>query len=157
MMKLKKLESLKLQWTLHHDGFRCKNIEDHIILRISLELVPSLNLMKEEDLRDEERKVSIKMKKILDKYSEKHLILRGNKLEKNMVKTIKDANQTKEDVISYMETKYPKMTSEFRIQREQYELFLRKQHDYEPQKYYCVGTTLINDEDKRLVLDGYLV
>ena len=28
----------------------------------------AFNLMKEEDLRDEERKVSIKMKKILDKY-----------------------------------------------------------------------------------------
>jgi len=33
----------------------------------------AFNLMKEEDLRDEERKVSIKMKKILDKYSEKAL------------------------------------------------------------------------------------
>ena len=40
------------------------------------------------------------------------------------------------DVISYMENKYPKMTSEFqRIQREQYELFLHKQHDYLPTEY----------------------
>ena len=30
----------------------------------------AFNLMKEEDLRDEERKVSIKMKKILDKYGQ---------------------------------------------------------------------------------------
>mgnify|MGYP001343792825 FL=1 len=71
-----------------------------------------------------------------------------------MVKTIKDAPKSKEDVISYMETKYPKMTSEFkRIQREQYELFLRKQHDYGPQNI-AVGTALINDEDKRLSLMG---
>ena len=38
------------------------------------------------------------------------------------------------DIVSYMEEKYPKMTSEFKkIQREQYELFLHKQHDYGPQ------------------------
>lgn len=33
----------------------------------------AFNLMKEEDLRDEEREVSIKMKKILDKYGQKAL------------------------------------------------------------------------------------
>ena len=71
-----------------------------------------------------------------------------------MVKTIKDAPKSKQDVISYMETKYPKMTSEFkRIQREQYELFLRKQYDYGPQNI-AVGTALINEEDKRLSLMG---
>jgi len=71
-----------------------------------------------------------------------------------MVKTIKDAPKSKQDVITYMETKYPKMTSEFkRIQREQYELFLRKQHDYGPQNI-AVGTALINEEDKRLSLMG---
>ena len=35
------------------------------------------------------------------------------------------------NVISYMEETYPEMTSEFKtIQREQYELFCRKQYDY---------------------------
>ena len=57
-------------------------------------------------------------------------------------------------VIEYMETKYPKMTSEFqKIQREQYELFLHKQHDYGPQNI-AVGTALDNEEDKRLSLMG---
>ena len=40
-----------------------------------------------------------------------------------------------------------------KIQREQYELFLHKQHDYGPQNI-AVGTTLVNDEDKRLSLMG---
>ena len=53
-----------------------------------------------------------------------------------------------------METKYPKMTQEFqKIQREQYELFLHKQHDYGPQNI-AVGTALVNEEDKRLSLMG---
>jgi len=57
-------------------------------------------------------------------------------------------------VIEYMETKYPKMTQEFqKIQREQYELFLHKQHDYGPQNI-AVGTALDNEEDKRLYLMG---
>ena len=43
------------------------------------------------------------------------------------------------DVVSYMEDKYPEMTSEFqKIQREQYELFLHKQHDYGPQNIVLV-------------------
>ena len=73
-----------------------------------------------------------------------------------MVKVIKDTpkGKAKVDVIEYMENKYPKMTEEFkRIQREQYELFLHKQHDYGPQNI-AVGTALINDEDKRLSLMG---
>ena len=58
------------------------------------------------------------------------------------------------DVISYMEKKYPEMTSEFqKIQREQYELFLHKQHDYGPQNI-AVGQMLVNEEEKRLSLMG---
>tara|TARA_B000000557_G_C20769111_1_gene440932 strand:+ start:357 stop:731 length:375 start_codon:yes stop_codon:yes gene_type:complete len=71
-----------------------------------------------------------------------------------MAKVIKDKPTSKVDVVSYMEKKYPQMTSEFkRIQREQYELFLHKQHDYGPQNI-AVGTALVNDEDKRLSLMG---
>ena len=73
------------------------------------------------------------------------------------MKVIKDTpkgNKKNVDVIEYMETKYPQMTSEFKkIQQDQYELFLRKQHDYGPQNI-AVGTALINDEDKRLSLMG---
>ena len=58
------------------------------------------------------------------------------------------------DVISYMEKKYPEMTSEFKkIQQEQYELFLHKQHDYGPQNI-AVGQMLVDEEEKRLSLMG---
>ena len=59
-----------------------------------------------------------------------------------------------DDVIGYMENKYPEMTKEFRtIQQEQYELFLHKQHDYGPQNI-AVGQMLVNEEEKRLSLMG---
>ena len=58
------------------------------------------------------------------------------------------------DVISYKEKKYPEMTSEFKkIQQEQYELFLHKQHDYGPQNI-AVGQMLVDEEEKRLSLMG---
>ena len=72
------------------------------------------------------------------------------------MKTIKDTPKgtPKEDIVSYMEDKYPEMTSEFqKIQREQYELFLHKQHDYGPQNI-AVGQMLVNEEEKRLSLMG---
>jgi hypothetical protein len=47
-----------------------------------------------------------------------------------------------QDIVKYMEHKYPEMTTEFlTIQQEQYELFLRKQHDYGPQNV-AVGSLL---------------
>ena len=74
------------------------------------------------------------------------------------MKTIKESSTLKTiengDVVSYMENKYPEMTQEFRtIQQEQYELFLRKQHDYGPQNV-AVGTALKNKEDIKLSLLG---
>ena len=75
-----------------------------------------------------------------------------------MEKTIKESSTLKTiengDVISYMENKYPEMTKEFRtIQKEQYELFLRKQHDYGPQNV-AVGSLLKTKEDIKLSLLG---
>jgi hypothetical protein len=68
--------------------------------------------------------------------------------------TPKGTPKEDKDVISYMEKKYPNMTSEFqKIQREQYELFLHKQHDYGPQNI-AVGQMLVNEEEKRLSLMG---
>ena len=59
-----------------------------------------------------------------------------------------------DDVIGYMENKYPEMTKEFRtIQQEQYELFLHKQHDYGPQNV-AVGSLLKTKEDIKLSLLG---
>ena len=72
------------------------------------------------------------------------------------MKVIKDTPKgtPKEDVVSYMEDKYPEMTSEFlKIQQEQYALFLHKQHDYGPQNI-AVGQMLVNEEEKRLSLMG---
>ena len=58
------------------------------------------------------------------------------------------------DIVSYMEKKYPKMTSEFKkIQQEQYELFLHKQHDYGPGNI-SVGTQLQTPEEIKLSLTG---
>ena len=72
------------------------------------------------------------------------------------MKVIKDTPKgtPKEDIVSYMEDKYPDMTSEFqKIQREQYELFLHKQHDYGPGNI-SVGTQLKTPEEIKLSLTG---
>lgn len=73
------------------------------------------------------------------------------------MKVINDSpnGETKDtDVIEFMEEKYPGMTGEFKkIQREQYELFLHKQHDYGPGNI-SVGTQLQTKEEIKLSLTG---
>ena len=60
----------------------------------------------------------------------------------------------KEDIITMMEKEWPEMTKEFKkIQREQYELFLHKQHDYGPGNI-SVGTNLQTPEEVKLSLTG---
>ena len=72
---------------------------------------------------------------------------------------IKETDLTSEeksttDVVTLMEKEWPVMTAEFRkLQREQYELFLHKQHDYGPGNI-SVGSPLITDEDVKLSLTG---
>ena len=57
-------------------------------------------------------------------------------------------------VIEQMEKDWPKMTQEFKkIQREQYELFLHKQHDYGPGNI-SVGSQLQTEEEVKLSLTG---
>ena len=57
-------------------------------------------------------------------------------------------------IVDQMEVEWPEMTKEFkRLQREQYELFCRKQHDY-GQGNISVGTTLQTDEEIHLSLTG---
>ena len=57
-------------------------------------------------------------------------------------------------VVDQMEEEWPEMTTEFkRLQKEQYELFCRKQHDYGPGNI-SVGTTLQTDEEIHLSLTG---
>ena len=58
------------------------------------------------------------------------------------------------DVVTLMEKEWPVMTAEFRkLQREQYELFLHKQHDYGPGNI-SVGTQLKTPEEVSLSLTG---
>ena len=58
------------------------------------------------------------------------------------------------DVVTLMEKEWPVMTAEFRkLQREQYELFLHKQHDYGPGNI-SVGTQLKTPEEIKLSLTG---
>ena len=57
-------------------------------------------------------------------------------------------------IVDQMEVELPEMTKEFkRLQREQYELFCKKQHDYGPGNI-SVGTTLQTDEEIHLSLTG---
>ena len=58
------------------------------------------------------------------------------------------------DIVTMMEKEWPVMTAEFRrLQREQYELFLKKQHDYGPGNI-SVGTMLQTQDEVHLALTG---
>ena len=72
-----------------------------------------------------------------------------------VIKDTKNLNSEKvSDVITKMEKEWPQMTTEFRkLQREQYELFLHKQHDYGPGNI-SVGTQLQTKEEVHLSLTG---
>ena len=60
----------------------------------------------------------------------------------------------KDDIIEMMEKEWPEMTSEFKkLQREQYELFCHKQHDYGPGNI-SVGSQLKTDDEVKLSLTG---
>ena len=81
---------------------------------------------------------------------------RGN----NMAEMIRESKNKKEvnsksaSIIKQMEKEWPEMTKEFkRLQREQYELFCRKQHDYGPGNI-SVGTQLQTPDEVKLSLTG---
>ena len=73
------------------------------------------------------------------------------------MKTIKDTPTGVDSpgtIVERMEQEWPEMTQEFkRLQREQYELFCHKQHDYGPGNI-SVGTQLITDDEIHLSLTG---
>jgi len=57
-------------------------------------------------------------------------------------------------IVEQMEREWPEMTTEFkRLQKEQYELFCRKQHDYGPGNI-SVGTQLQTSDEIHLSLTG---
>ena len=68
--------------------------------------------------------------------------------------TIIGDNMDQVDAVKYIEEEYPETAKSFKaIQKEQYELFCRKQMDYGP-KNISVGTDLRTDEDVKLSLTG---
>ena len=78
----------------------------------------------------------------------------SNIRENDLTMTEKDLTITKHPIVEQMEKEWPEMTGEFkRLQREQYELFCRKQFDYGPQNI-AVGTILKTKEDIKLSLLG---
>ena len=72
----------------------------------------------------------------------------------DVIKDTKSGINKNETIVEQMEREWPKMTTEFKkLQREQYELFCHKQHDYGPGNI-SVGSPLITDEDVKLSLTG---
>ena len=65
-----------------------------------------------------------------------------------------ETTRDEESIVVQMERDWPEMTSEFKkIQQEQYELFLHKQHDYGPGNI-SVGTQLQTEDEIHLSLTG---
>ena len=75
-------------------------------------------------------------------------------LKKNSIKDTPKSSPTLNNIVELMEKEWPEMTKEFKkLQREQYELFCHKQHDYGPGNI-SVGTQLQTTEEVRLSLMG---
>jgi len=92
------------------------------------------------------------LKESSKKVEYKEQIKRANKMvnKKITYETLKEDKT----VVQQMEEEWPQMTAEFRrLQREQYELFLHKQHDYGPGNI-SVGTQLQTKEEVKLSLTG---
>ena len=72
----------------------------------------------------------------------------------NNIEIESEVDMDKVDPVKYIEEEYPETAKSFKeIQREQYELFCKKQMDYGP-KNISVGTDLRTDEDVKLSLTG---
>ena len=68
--------------------------------------------------------------------------------------TWKEKDMDQVDAVKYIEEEYPETAKSFKeIQKEQYELFCKKQMDYGP-KNISVGTDLRTEEDVKLSLTG---
>ena len=72
----------------------------------------------------------------------------------NNIEIESEVNMDQVDAVRYIEKEYPETAKSFKeIQKEQYELFCKKQMDYGP-KNISVGTDLRTDEDVKLSLTG---
>ena len=75
-------------------------------------------------------------------------------LKKNSIRDTPKSSPTLNNIVELMEKEWPEMTKEFKkLQREQYELFCHKQHDYGPGNI-SVGTQLKTKEEIKLSLTG---
>ena len=75
-------------------------------------------------------------------------------LKRKSINDTAKSEPTSDNVVALMEKEWPEMTAEFkRLQREQYELFCHKQHDYGP-GHISVGTQLKTKEEIKLSLTG---
>ena len=75
-------------------------------------------------------------------------------LKRNSIKDTAKSEPTNDNIVALMEKEWPEMTAEFKkLQREQYELFCHKQHDYGPGNI-SVGTQLKTDDEVKLSLTG---
>ena len=75
-------------------------------------------------------------------------------MKKNSIKDTPKSDPTSDNIVEMMEKEWPEMTKEFKkLQREQYELFCHKQHDYGPGNI-SVGTQLKTKEEINLSLTG---
>ena len=75
-------------------------------------------------------------------------------MKRNSIKDTAKSEPTNDNIVAKMEKEWPEMTTEFKkLQREQYELFCHKQHDYGPGNI-SVGTTLKTPEEVKLSLTG---
>ena len=80
--------------------------------------------------------------------------IRERELKVQVKDPVEDVEMRSPSIIRQMELDWPEMTREFKkIQREQYELFLHKQHDYGPGNI-SVGTQLQTQDEIHLSLTG---
>ena len=80
--------------------------------------------------------------------------IKERELETKAIDPVDDIERKSFSIIQRMEREWPEMTKEFKkIQREQYELFLHKQHDYGPGNI-SVGTQLQTQDEIHLSLTG---
>ena len=86
------------------------------------------------------------------------------KIKERVIKETKNSGYKKgtlysknPSAIEYIEKHYPETAKEFqRLQFEQYDLFCKKQMDYGPSNI-SMGTSLVDDDEKRLSLVGLIV
>ena len=96
------------------------------------------------------------MPEVLKESSKKVPYAEQIKKAKKMVnkKIVFETMSEDKTIVQQMEEEWPQMTAEFRrLQREQYELFLHKQHDYGPGNI-SVGSQLQTPEEVKLSLTG---